>query len=112
MRTTVMDYLQGTLELLILRTLDAYGPLHGYGIARRIERTTNDVLQVQEGSLYPALHRMTRSGWLTARWGTSETNRRAKVYTLTNLGTSRLAEATQGWRRFVSAVGEVLGSVS
>lgn len=95
--------LQGTLELLVLKTL-SWGPMHGYGIASWIERTTGDVLRVEEGSLYPALYRMTRKGWLESEWGTSENNRRAKFYTLTAEGRRQLDEQTSGWERLASAV--------
>ena len=99
--------LQGTLELLILKTV-SWGALHGYGIASWIERITDDVLRVEEGSLYPALHRMERKGWLQATWGVSENNRRAKFYHLTPAGRARLLEQSTGWQRFAGAVGKAL----
>ena len=95
--------LQGTLELLVLKTL-SWGPMHGYGIASWIEGATADVLRVEEGSLYPALYRMTKKGWLKAEWGTSENNRRAKFYRLTAEGERQFREQTSGWQRFASAV--------
>ncbi len=95
--------LQGTLELLVLKTL-SWGPMHGYGIAHWIERTTGDVLRVEEGSLYPALYRMARKGWLEAEWGTSENNRRAKYYELTPEGRRQLTEQSSGWKRLAAAV--------
>jgi PadR family transcriptional regulator, regulatory protein PadR len=95
--------LQGTLELLVLKTL-TWGPMHGYGIASWIESATDDVLSVEEGSLYPALYRMTRKGWIAAEWGVSENNRRAKYYHLTSEGRRQFREQTSGWQRFASAV--------
>ena len=95
--------LQGTLELLVLKTL-SWGPMHGYGIASWIESATGDVLRVEEGSLYPALYRMTRKGWITGDWGTSENNRKAKFYRLTTEGRRQLREQTTGWQRLAEAV--------
>ena len=95
--------LQGTVELLVLKSL-SWGPMHGYGIASRIERATGDVLRVEEGSLYPALYRMSRKGWIKGEWGTSENNRRAKYYELTAAGRRQLAEQAKGWERLSSAV--------
>ena len=95
--------LQGTLELLVLKTL-SWGPMHGYGIASWIEGATGDVLRVEEGSLYPALYRMTRKGWITGDWGLSENNRRAKYYRLTTEGRKQLREQVSGWQRLAAAV--------
>ena len=95
--------LQGTVELLVLKTL-SWGPMHGYGIASWIEGVTDDVLRVEEGSLYPALYRMSRKGWIEGEWGVSENNRRAKYYQLTAEGRRQLAEQASGWRRLASAV--------
>ena len=95
--------LQGTVELLVLKTL-SWGPMHGYGIASWIERATDDVLRVEEGSLYPALYRMTRKGWIKGEWGVSENNRRAKYYRLTAEGRRQLTEQSEGWERLSSAV--------
>ena len=95
--------LQGTLELLVLKTL-SWGPMHGYGIASWIEQATGDVLTVEEGSLYPALYRMTKKGWIKGEWGTSENNRRAKFYRLTNDGRLQLQEQASGWQRLATAV--------
>jgi transcriptional regulator len=95
--------LQGTVELLVLKTL-SWGPMHGYGIANWIERATLDVLTVEEGSLYPALYRMARKGWIKGEWGTSENNRRAKFYHLTPEGERQFREQTSGWQRFANAV--------
>ena len=101
--------LQGTLELLILKTL-SWGAMHGYGIARWIEQVTGDVLRVEEGSLYPALHRLQRKGLVEAQWGQSETNRRAKFYRMTPAGETRLREGISGWQRLALAVTKALGS--
>ena len=95
--------LQGTVELLVLKTL-SWGPMHGYGIASWIERITDDVLRVEEGSLYPALYRMSRKGWIRGEWGVSENNRRAKFYRLTSEGQRQLVEQSAGWQRLSSAV--------
>jgi PadR family transcriptional regulator, regulatory protein PadR len=102
-----VDLLQGTLDLLILKTL-SWGPAHGYAIARWIEQLTGEVLQVGEGSLYPALHRLEGRGWVEAEWRASEHNRRAKFYRLTARGRSQLRLESDGWARFVEAVGKVL----
>lgn len=101
--------LQGTLELLVLKTL-SWGPMHGYGIASWIESVTDDVLQVEEGSLYPALYRMTRKGWIAGQWGVSENNRRAKFYRLTSEGERQFREQLSGWQRFAAAVTQAVGS--
>ncbi|HEX2187336.1 MAG TPA: PadR family transcriptional regulator [Longimicrobiaceae bacterium] len=101
--------LQGTLELLVLKTL-SWGPMHGYGIASWIESATGDVLRVEEGSLYPALYRMARKGWIRGEWGTSENNRRAKYYQLTPEGRRQLAEQSTGWQRLAAAVSQAVAS--
>ena len=101
--------LQGTLELLVLKTL-SWGPMHGYGIASWIESATGDVLRVEEGSLYPALYRMTRKGWIRGEWGVSENNRRAKFYQLTAEGKRQFREQTTGWQRFAAAVSLAIGT--
>ena len=95
--------LQGTVELLVLKRL-SWGPMHGYGIARWIESATGDVLRVEEGSLYPALYRMIRKGWITGEWGTSDNNRRAKFYRLTKAGERELEQQANGWHRLSHAV--------
>lgn len=102
-----LDFLPGTLDTLILRTL-AKGPKHGYGIARWIEDTTDQALSVEEGSLYPALYRMERRGWIEAEWGTSELGRRAKFYRLTRYGRQQLSTDTDAWKVFSGAVNKVL----
>ena len=99
--------LHGALDALILKTL-ARGPRHGYAIARFIEQATADAVPVEEGSLYPALYRMERRGWLEAEWGTSELGRRAKLYRLTQAGRDQLAAETETWRRFSAGVSKVL----
>ena len=95
--------LQGTVELLVLKTL-SWGPMHGYGIASWIESVTDDVLSVEEGSLYPALYRMAKKGWIQGEWGLSENNRRAKYYQLTGEGRRQLTEQSKGWQRLAAAV--------
>jgi PadR family transcriptional regulator PadR len=99
--------LHGTLDALVLKTL-VTGPRHGYAIARWIEEATDELLQIEEGSLYPALYRMERKGWIEAEWGTSELNRRAKFYRLTPKGRKQLAAETEQWARFAAAVSKVL----
>jgi PadR family transcriptional regulator, regulatory protein PadR len=100
--------LQGTLDLLILRTL-VFGPQHGQGIARTIEQQAEDALLVDHGSLYPALQRLEARGWIGAEWGTSDNNRKARFYTLTKAGKKQLTAQTQQWRRLAAAIGRVLG---
>src|SRR6476646_5160969 len=99
---------QGTLDLLILRTL-ALEPQHGWGISERVQQMSSDVLRIQQGSLYPALHRLERRGWITARWGSSENNRRAKYYELTRNGRKQLATETESWQKLAAAVKKVMG---
>jgi PadR family transcriptional regulator PadR len=101
------DVLQGTLGLLVLKTL-ARGPQHGYGITLHIQRVSNDLLRVEEGSLYPALHRMEQDGWISAEWGMSENNRRARYYRLTSIGRKQLAQEEKNWARLTEAVASVL----
>jgi transcriptional regulator len=101
------DLLQGTLDVLILKTL-ASGAMHGWGIAQRIQLLSEDVLRVNQGSLYPALHRLENEGWIAAEWGASENNRRAKYYRLTRTGQRQLETETENWRRLASAVGRIL----
>jgi transcriptional regulator len=103
------DLLQGTLDVLVLKTL-ALEPMHGWGISQRIQQISDGVLSVTQGSLYPALHRLERQGWIRARWSASENNRQAKFYELTKRGRARLAEETEGWERFSAAMGRVLGA--
>jgi PadR family transcriptional regulator len=101
------DLLQGTLDVLVLKTLAA-GPMHGWGISQRIQQVSQDVLQVNQGSLYPALYRLEARGWIRASWGNSENNRRAKYYELTRVGRRQLSEETASWERFAAAVARVL----
>jgi transcriptional regulator len=101
------ELLQGTLDLLILRTLLS-GELHGWAIAQRLQQVSNDVLKVNQGSLYPALYRLERQGWVEASWGDSDNNRRAKFYRLTRAGRARLAEETATWERMADAVARIL----
>ena len=102
------DILQGTLALLVLRTLFSAGPMHGYAITAHIGRVSADLLRVEEGSLYPALHRMEQAGWITAEWQTTANNRRARLYRLTSAGEKRLDEEQEKWDRLTQAVGKVL----
>ena len=103
------DLVQGTLDLLILKTIVAE-PRHGWGIAQRIRQVSGEVLQVNQGALYPALHRLERHGWIKARWGASENNRRAKFYELTRRGRKQLESEESAWRKLSAAVGEILES--
>jgi len=105
-----MDLPQGTLDLLILRTL-ALEPQHGWAISERIQQVSADTLLIQQGSLYPALHRLERRGWVKAKWGTSENNRRAKYYELTRTGRRQLREEQSAWRKLTVAVGRVLDAI-
>jgi transcriptional regulator len=103
-----LELLQGTLDLLILRTL-IFGPQHGQGIARAIQETSGDELLVEHGALYPALQRLEAREWISAEWGTSDNNRKARFYTLTRAGRKQLAAETTKWRRLAAAIGRVLG---
>ena len=102
------DILQGTLSLLVLRTLSVAGPLHGYAITNHIQRASSELLRVEEGSLYPALHRMEQEGWLRSSWGTTEKNREARFYDLTPAGRRQLAVERDNWSRLTEGVGRVL----
>jgi transcriptional regulator len=103
MGETKSDILQGTLDLMVLQTLDAMGPLHGYGIARRIEQISEDVLQLNQGTIYASLLRLQQRRWISASWGTSDNNRKAKFYTITRIGRKQLAAQAENWER-ISAV--------
>ena len=103
------DLLQGTLDVLVLKTL-SNGPMHGWGISQRIQQVSEDVLAVNQGSLYPALHRLEEKGWITAEWGSSENNRKARFYSLSRAGRRQLADETESWERFAAAVGRVLAA--
>ncbi len=107
MATLSKDRLHGTLDALVLKTLSS-GARHGYAIARWLEETTRDAIQIEEGSLYPALYRMEKRGWIEAEWGTSEIGRKAKIYRLTNAGRKQLRLETAEWSLFASAVSRVL----
>jgi transcriptional regulator len=106
---TNSDQLHGTLDMLVLKTL-ADGPLHGYAVAVRLERLSNDVLHVEEGSLYPALYRMESRGWLASEWSVTDTGRRARFYKLTRAGRMQLAAELKSWSRLTLAVNDVMGS--
>ncbi len=101
--------LQGTLDLLILKTLARLGSMHGYGILLHLQMASEDLLRVEEGSLYPALHRIQQSGWITSEWNNSENNRRAKYYRLTAVGKKQLAQEEKNWERLVKGIAAVLG---
>ncbi len=103
------DLLQGTLEMLILKAL-SLGPMHGHGVGRRIMQMADDVLRVEEGSLYPALYRLDERGWIRSEWGVSEKNRRARFYELTPAGRTRLDQEQESWRRFVLTIDKVLST--
>ena len=105
------DILPGTLNLMVLKTLDALGSLHGYGIARRIEQTSGDLLQLNQGTIYPALLQLEQMGWITSAWGVSDNNRRAKYYKLTASGRKQLVREHSKWADFVSAVGRIMGTM-
>jgi transcriptional regulator len=102
------DVLQGTLDLMILKTLHALGPLHGFGIARRIEQVSEKVLQLNEGTVYTSLVRLQQQGWISASWGASENNRKAKFYSITKAGTKELQRQTDNWERIAGVIGRVL----
>ena len=104
------DVLQGTLDLMVLKTLDTLGEMHGYGIAQRIQQVSNDVLHLNQGTLYPALLRLEQRGWISSSWGTSENNRRAKYYVLTRAGRKQLAREEGEWLRTVEIMGRLLGN--
>ncbi|HKC86270.1 MAG TPA: PadR family transcriptional regulator [Blastocatellia bacterium] len=107
MAKTKSDLLQGTLDMLILKTL-VLEPMHGWGISQRIQQTSSGVLNVNQGSLYPALYRLEEQGWITAEWGSSENNRQAKYYKLTRAGRKQLEEETANWQRLAAAIEQVL----
>lgn len=102
------EVLQGTLDLMVLKALDALGPLHGYGIARRIEQLSEDVLRLNEGTVYASLLRLQQEGWIQSEWGASERNRRAKFYSITRSGRRQLARETESWERISNVIGRVL----
>ena len=102
------EILQGTLDLMVLKTLDAMGPLHGFGIARRIEQLSEDALRVNQGTIYLCLIRLVQKGWIKAEWGTSDNNRKAKFYFLTSRGRKQLAAEAENWERIAGVIGRVL----
>jgi PadR family transcriptional regulator, regulatory protein PadR len=102
------EVLQGTLDLMVLKTLHALGPLHGFGIARRIEQLSEDLLQLNEGTVYTSLLRLQQQGWIKSAWGASENNRKARFYSITRQGLKQLERETENWERFAGIVGRVL----
>src|SRR5215467_4270272 len=102
------EVLQGTLDLMILKTLQALGPLHGFGIARRIEQVSHDVLTLNEGTVYTSLLRLQQQGWIAGEWGVSDNNRKAKFYSITKRGQKQLAVETENWERIAGVIGRVL----
>src|SRR5246500_3995951 len=102
------DILRGTLDLLAMKTLDMLGPLHGYGIARRIEQVSENLLHLNQGTLYPALLRLEQRGWISSKWGSSENNRKAKYYSLTRSGRKQLATETESWHQMAAVINRVL----
>jgi transcriptional regulator len=104
------DVLQGTLDLMVLKTLESMGPLHGYGIARRIEQVSGESLSLNQGTIYPALLRMEQRGWVKSEWGLSETNRRAKFYSLSRVGRKQIEHETKDWERVAATMARFLAS--
>jgi PadR family transcriptional regulator, regulatory protein PadR len=102
------DVLQGTLDLMVLKTLESMGPLHGYGIARRIEQVSGDALSLNQGTIYPALLRLEQRGWIKAEWGLSESNRRAKFYSLSRTGHRQIEKETENWERVAATMARFL----
>ncbi|HEV2349095.1 MAG TPA: PadR family transcriptional regulator [Terriglobia bacterium] len=102
------DIFPGTLDLLVLKTLESMGPQHGYGIARRIEQISENLLHMNQGTLYPALLRLTQKGWISAKWGVSDNNRRARFYSITKTGRKQLAAETENWERMSAMIGRLL----
>jgi PadR family transcriptional regulator, regulatory protein PadR len=102
------EVLQGTLDLMVLKTLESMGTLHGYGIARRIEQVSGDALSLNQGTIYPALLRLEQRGWIKSEWGTSETNRRAKFYSLSRIGRKKIEEETENWERIAATMARFL----
>ena len=103
-----LDLLQGTLDVMVLQTLEVLGPLHGYGIARRIEQVSGDQILLNQGTIYASLVRLQQRGWITAKWGTSENNRKAKFYSITKLGQKQLVKDAAYWQRLAEVMGRVL----
>jgi len=109
-KESTSDIMQGTLDLMVLKTLEGLGPLHGYGIARRIEQVSEGVLSLNQGTIYPALLRLQQRGWITAEWGSLENNRRAKYYSLTRSGRKQLATEAEDWQRISTVIARMLES--
>lgn len=105
---TKADVLQGTLDLLVLQTLHSLGPLHGFGIARRLQQVSGDMLQLNQGTLYPALVRLEQRGWIRSKWGASENNRRARFYSLTRAGAKQLVREAESWQRMSALISRLL----
>ena len=103
------EVLQGTLDLIVLQTLHAMGPLHGYGIAQRVQQVSEDLLKLNQGTLYPALLRLEQRGWIASKWGASENNRKAKFYSLTRAGRKQLLAETESWERMTALMARLLG---
>ena len=103
------ELLQGTLDLLVLKTVDTLGPLHGWAIAKRIEQVTEELLELKYGTLYPALMRLEQNGWISSEWGTSENNRRARFYSITKQGRKQLTLEAENWEQMAAFIGRVLG---
>ncbi len=106
------EVLQGTLDLLVLKTLDTLGPIHGFGIAQRIQQLSEDVLRLNQGTLYPALLRLEQRGWISSKWGISENNRTAKFYSLTRRGRKQLRDEAAGWNQMAAVINRVLKATS
>jgi transcriptional regulator len=104
------DVLQGTLDLMVLKTLDTLGSMHGYGIAQRLQQVSQEILHLNQGTLYPALLRLEQKGWISSKWGMSDNNRRARFYSLTRAGRRQLVREAEDWRRTVRVMGQVLGT--
>src|SRR5438128_2629964 len=108
MRSSKAEVLQGTLDLLVLKTLDSMGPMHGFGIAVRIQQVSEDVLRLNQGTLYPALLRLEQRGWISSKWGVSDNNRKAKYYALTKPGEKQLAAEAESWERMAAVIARLL----
>src|SRR5712675_2564741 len=104
------EVLQGTLDLIVLKTLHAMGPLHGYGIAQRVQQVSEDLLRLNQGTLYPALLRLEQRGWISSKWGASENNRKAKFYSLTRAGRKQLTSEAESWERMAGIIARLLGA--
>ena len=111
MRPKKSEVLQGTLDMLVLKTLEAIGPMHGWGVARRIQQVSENTLQLTQGTIYPALLRLEQRGWISAEWGVSDSNRKARFYSLTMAGLKQLLRETENWERMMSIINRVLEGV-